>query len=290
MTRSRLHYLPARLVLSALLAGCGGIGISSAPVGSAIEGPDGGRDAVAWSPTLTVESGADAGVGTAPQDDGAGMGSPLCNIGKTDCDPDQKACLYEVISGTSRSSTCEFGSNCDNKVSVPVQQAACRIVDSKPACSSQLGTKKAGDSCGQSSDCEAELECVGAAGAAGGICRHYCCDSACVGTGSFCDFEPVFGGTALVPVCTAGDSCKLLGQGCPDDQTCTVVNQSTGQTACVTFGTAGVGEQCMTQKCGADLACISGTCLQLCLSGYSCASGESCMSQTALGGVGFCEP
>jgi hypothetical protein len=122
-----------------------------------------------------------------------------------------------------------------------------------------------------------------------GICRHYCCGLACIGANTFCDIEPVFQEEQLVPVCASGPPCALLGSDCTRGENCTVVNASTGQTACVTPGTGVLDGDCTKEKCGANLACIDNTCKELCSGTTECPSGRMCVPLTALGGgIGIC--
>jgi hypothetical protein len=141
----------------------------------------------------------------------------------------------------------------------------------------------------------------GAIGAIMGTCKHYCCggNAACsaLDPNWFCDIETVFHGINLVPVCTLIEPCVPFDTECPTTgDTCTLVNETTRQTACVTPGLAAVGDACAKEKCGANLACISGACKQLCkLMGTDggvgqCPSGQTCVANSLFGAyaVGLC--
>ena len=140
------------------------------------------------------------------------------------------------------------------------------------------------------------------------MCKRYCCDSdfKCGSLSLFCDIEPVFHGINLVPVCTRVEPCTPFAGECGErdagdagdaGETCTLVNELTKQTACVTPGLATVGEKCTTEKCAKDLACISDMCRELCrLSGADsgtgqCPSGQMCIPSSLFGSyadVGLC--
>jgi hypothetical protein len=287
------------------LTACDGIGLGTLTVGSTVAEADaghtpeastggggggggGGGSAGSYSTQPRADAGADAA--KAP----SLLGSPLCNImpGGTTCDPDEQACLYDVVpDGGADSGTCTVETICYD-AGVASHPAACHVVDSAPACSTVLGHQGEGQMCVGSSDCQAELECVGVRGVdQEGICKRYCCVTTCTGSESFCDIEPEFVSGQLVPVCASGRSCTPLGTDCLVGTTCTVVNAMTGQTACITPGGARVGGDCLTQNCAVDLACISGTCRQLCkVEGpYACLGGSTCMPLTALSeGIGIC--
>ena len=288
------------------LTACSGIGLGTLTVGATVGEADAGHapEASPGASTSGGGGGSAGGSGNPPTqasvDAGADaakapslLGSPLCNImpGGTTCNPDEQACLYDVVpDGGADSGTCTVETICYD-AGVASHPAACRVVDSAPACSTLLGHLGEGAICFGSSDCQAELECVGGRGATQGICKRYCCVTTCTGNESFCDIEPVFDSGQLVPVCTSGRSCTPLGTDCIVGTTCTVVNAMTGQTACITPGSARIGDDCLTQNCALDLACISGTCRQLCKGEgpYACVGGSTCMPLTALSeGIGIC--
>jgi hypothetical protein len=288
----------ASLALAAV-AGCGGLGLGSVSVGSSVEdpataaggNPDAGTGDAATN--VPVVESPDAGFVDAAKGASPFLGSPLCGVTVTTCDPDQLACNFDVTD--SSPGECKVASVCSGSSDVSQQSAACRVVDSLPVCA-VIGPNTEGTSCMTSSDCGAELECVpasGGSGAAGdqGICRRYCCELTCPGKHSFCDIEQVLGVSQLVPVCnTSTATCAPLGNDCPYGQSCTVVEEdSVETTACVAPGTGAVGTDCTTAKCGANLACISGTCQALCLMGTDCPSPQKCMPLLGLSdGIGVC--
>jgi hypothetical protein len=274
--------------------GCGGIGLGSVTVGDpsvAESDAEGHPDA---SPSTHYSVAPDAGATSDAGNPAADSvtGSPLCNISAYGCDPDETACVFDDVDG---GGVCEVAKDCA-KAAVPVESAACRVVEDSNGRGPQsecapMGMQGAGMSCTQSSDCAAELDCVGDAAGSEGVCRHYCCYATCSGHDSFCDIEPVFGTGTLIPVCAEGKPCTLLGTDCPDGKSCTVVNASTGQTACVTPGSETAGSDCTRGKCGEDLACIDSKCKSICTvdGSYSCPTGETCTPLLALGeNIGVC--
>jgi len=293
---SRLSGVLSALSVAGSLAGltaCSGIGLGSVTVGSNVEVVDAGAsgDGSATpgpkdNPTPVVDSGAASDAAHYTEE----TRSPLCDVSLYHCDPDKPACIYDIADGGTR--LCELASTCVG-ATVPYAAAACRVIDNKSVCSAAIGPQGEGMACKESSDCAAELECVGSGDDSnGGVCRHYCCDLSCTAPGAFCDIESVYGAEQLVPVCTTGAPCTPLASHCPDEQTCTVVDAATAQTACATPGTAPLGADCTMAKCEKDLACITGTCQALCVVGgssYACPSGQTCMPLTALGdGTGIC--
>jgi len=306
-------------------AGCG-IGLSGASVGTD-EVEDAGllayRDAAAAvdAPTKTTLLPVVNDAGTSTVDSVARtQGSPLCGIPVVPgtmavCNPDVGTCTPPYGGGTGLRDAAALPSLDD--AAIEVTTFACRVTETRseggvasatPTCSpAGLGT--GATACEGSIDCAPGFECVinaqnvQADGAAGnlltGVCRHYCCDNVCAGPQSFCDIETTVGGSTAVPVCVdrpatdGGPACELL-----DDATCNgsglvcqVVNAATGDVACVTAGTATVGESCETTKCGKGLSCIAGafpdrTCAQLCNRENSdCPTGETCMENAALSSV-----
>jgi hypothetical protein len=315
--------VPARWMAAAalILCGCGGIGIQSEALGGGSNTPavdiaaDGGVDEGSTAAPRN-ESGIDAGGGGSPD---AGLrpqtyeSSPLCKQIAGDCNPDIPACLYDY---TADGGTCFTGALCKEPKGdsgPPVDFTACRVGNSgmgpmcgtaPPAPSNYNSQSTDGSACTQSSDCNIGYECVvgGGMGGSAGVCKHYCCNaSTCTGSydgnTEFCDIEPALGGE-LVPVCTSGPSCIPLADTnkCAEGMTCTIVNSETGQTACVTTGKSEAGEDCTTSKCDANLACIGGTCLELCNSDDQCPMGQTCTPPSAFYkskidvGLGLCEP
>jgi hypothetical protein len=247
--------------------------------------------------------------------------SPLCHVvaNSLGCDPDTLACVFDADGGAD-SGTCTHGPVCNPEDGgPPVLEAACRVVTGfsaavgssapTPSCSTAYGTGGQDAPCTTSSECGIGYECVGGSvGATAGMCKRYCCDSdfKCGSLSLFCDIEPVFHGINLVPVCTRVEPCTPFAGECGErdagdagdaGETCTLVNELTKQTACVTPGLATVGEKCTTEKCAKDLACISDMCRELCrLSGADsgtgqCPSGQMCIPSSLFGSyadVGLC--
>lgn len=228
--------------------------------------------------------------------------SPLCTLTELEaCNPDKPACFYDVTGAAPDSGVCTSGAICTPQgAGPPIAAAACRVVvgsDAGPAPSCSTAFMQGRDtSCTTSADCDVGDECVGGASSAKlGTCKPYCCDgpSSCTSSNSFCDIEPVFHGINLVPVCAAGEPCTPFGSGCATGEFCTLVNEATGQTACVTPGSALTGKACTTEKCAANLACISDICRELCklsLPGQ-CPANQTCIASSLLGAysdVGLC--
>ncbi len=247
--------------------------------------------------------------------------SPLCSVlagvlaGYGGCDPDRVACVYNATDagGDSGSDSCEQGSVCAQEPGgPPVLEAACRVISSKAMCSTAY---KAGgkELCTTSADCDIGYECTGvpvpaidagpsctATNTCMGTCKHYCCDgdATCTALGPdwFCDIESVFHGINSVPVCALGKPCVPFGSECAAGETCTLVNETTMATACVTPGLAEAGDDCTRAKCGEGLACIGDTCKQLCKlmadgGPGACPAKQTCVASSLLGAyadVGLC--
>jgi hypothetical protein len=237
------------------------------------------------------------------------VSSPLCGITAraSVCDPDQAdaglACLpvapppdaggFEA--GKDGALDAEAGPAIDGGAAEP----ACRVVPTpnggaSPVCTPS-GSGTDGATCATAADCAPGFECVGDPGH--GVCRHYCCDNLCPpgsatdggGPLPFCDIEPMSGhpGNA-VPVCMQEPACTLF-QPCPvspnganPTQTCTIVDDVTGTTACVVPGPQTVGDSCEEAHCKAGLLCFglfpSRTCAQLCDASNPCPSGTTCQT------------
>jgi len=290
----RIHLVGCLFALGALTA-CGGIGLGSVTVGEpSFDVADAGLSTETGS--ASHSNSADAGArydAVAPQVN-APAESPLCHVDTGyGCDPDQAACLFDDLADGG--GLCEPAKDCEGTTTA-TQAAACRVTrndmtEKLQASCEGIGQAGEGAACSQSNECAAELDCVGATTGSSGVCRRYCCTGSCSGTDSFCDIEPVLNTGTLIPVCTSGPPCTLLGNGCPTGEYCTVVNAGMGQTACVVPGTETVGADCTAGKCGKDLACIENTCKALCdvHDATSCPSGQVCMPLLAFGeNVGVC--
>ena len=53
-------------------------------------------------------------------------------------------------------------------------------------------------------------------------------------------------------------ACKLLHTDCDKLETCSVVNETTGETSCIDVGPRGIDEECETDHCAANLVCLGG--------------------------------
>jgi hypothetical protein len=155
-----------------------------------------------------------------------------------------------------------------------------------PVCLS-AGKGEDGAECIRSTDCAAGFECVGSPAQ----CRHYCCDgdSVCpTGGKHFCDIQvPAEQGALKVPVCMPVRQCVLLGEGCTQGETCSVVDDK-GTTSCIGVGPAKAGESCETAHCSEGLTCLGQPgmrrCYTLCRKNASmaCAIGERCKGSAPL--------
>ena len=301
--------VPTRWLAAAplLLGGCGGIGVNSPTLGAYSAADDGGAspetDAGGGHPSDRITP-SDAGVGAF---EAAGpsvyMGSPLCMqlTSSPVCNPDKPACISGAYDGGPNLCTSEV-SLCNVDSGTPNIPAACRVEASGPTC--ELGPNyneqaTQGASCSNSSECGVGFECIG--DSQHGTCKHYCCDpttcDSASGTGyastrPFCDIENAVSGQP-VPVCTTAQSCVPLTDACSTGMTCTIVNSETAQAACVKTGGGQYGDSCTRDKCGPDLACVSGTCRQLCKTSEStCPAGLRCIPPSAYGSlrdIGLCQ-
>jgi hypothetical protein len=262
--------------------------------------------------------------GTSPLCGAMGKTPASVDAGATSCDPDLPCTPDPGVAPLDAGVAYEdAGSSFGCHVTATHAEAGAASVTT--TCSAANGDATDDMPCSASSDCAPRFECVvdaaraqtdGAIGAGGGVCRAYCCDDTCEHKGSFCDIETTVGGAVAVPVCAAGHStptaddagaaCELLndatsGAGsCGMGLTCQVVNQFTGQVACVIPGNATAGESCESSKCAKGLSCILGyfparECAQLCYIGDdTCPSGEACTASAAIASVdsqiGTCSP
>jgi len=316
VSTSRFQVSAGWLAAAALfLGGCGGLGIEASSLGGVLieeGGANTGGDAGA-TPKADVDAGRTHDIASpAPDSGGAGespyLNNPLCKVSKTggSCNPDAPSCISGAYDGGANACTSQVAL-CEVDSGTPIIPAACRVEASGPGCVVATGATPTGAynsnntqgaPCSQSSDCAIGFECVG--DSKQGTCKHYCCDSTTCESASatgygprpFCDIETALGGLA-VPVCTSEKPCAPLTPGaCESGKTCTVVNPATAQTACVKIGTAQVGDECVDTNCTDSLACVNGTCHQLCKGSSSCPSAQKCIQSSAfqsLDGVGICE-
>ncbi|MCA9646980.1 MAG: hypothetical protein H6718_09110 [Polyangiaceae bacterium] len=191
----------------------------------------------------------DAGVPAVIEDGGGGIEDPP--DGETLCG--QGDCNYQTNSGCSAGEACR-----------PALENNQAIARCQPA-----GTRAAGGSCSDSSECASGTLC------AAGQCRTQCCGgdwSACP-SGESCIRQyqlglPGGGSVAAdVDLCFPVGTCSVLDpSGCSSEEnrTCQLVDP-TGAQACAPAGTATTGAKCSKQQpCVAMHACVGGRCTPLC--------------------------
>lgn len=234
--------------------------------------------------------------------DAAGVVS-LCNVDTSDasitCNPDlsQQTKLAPMCGAAPAD-----GGKGGYDSGPPAPELACRVAKGAtdaPVCS-VAGSGGDGAACTTGEDCAAGFECVSSPGR----CRHYCCDpTTCKSTGTsngpfFCDVQTQAAADVPVPVCEPVQPCKLLGDTCGPDATCSIVDPSAGVTSCVAIGPQRVGDSCESAHCGALLACLGApgkrTCEQLCDASKSdsCPTGQSCKQPWAVlktSSAGLCQ-
>ena len=296
---SKVAFAATGLVVA--VAGCG-IGLNAASAESPTPHGDAGASfapvdagiALDASKVIGMPVTIDAGA-TGPTDTLANTTgkSPLCGAPSV-CDPDKdEPCTG---GGTGAADSGALGCHVTNARADAGPASAC----------SAAGTGKAESECHTGAGCAPGFECVvdgtrtGVDGAAtGGVCRHYCCDNTC-GDHGFCDIETTLG-AVVVPVCVAragaeiadaGAMCQLLDDATcgASGLTCQVVNENTGQVACVTPGSATANESCETTHCAQGFSCIVGyfpnrECAQLCNHVDDCPTGQTCTPNAALANV-----
>lgn len=233
-----------------------------------------------------------SGLGAPPSvsDAGAGpasalIGSPLCNVTTSPmarCVPDEDgvSTRYEAFAVCAYAPTNNGNSAMGCRVRREDAGAA------QPLCEGANTAGTDGTSCVSGTDCAPGYDCI--EGDKGATCRRYCCLDACDGQAAqsggktFCDVQRVVGGNVVAPVCMPVKPCKLLSAGqCAMNETCSIVNAS-GDTGCVTAGTAVAGDSCDAEHCASGLSCIgqpgAKRCYQLCKvsAAGSCPSGTTC--------------
>lgn len=263
-------------ILAAGLAAMTACGIS-ADMEASMPGAPASDYAEAWDAAAAKATTSTSPTGNAPRK----LGSLLCGTKHNDfCVPDEPHACDPPDGGAAYM---DAGSSVD--AAAPVLDAsaasdagltkdggalACRVTKAgtaevQPVCGA-AGEGVDGAECRVPSDCAAGFECVGTPGQ----CRRYCCisDATC-GADRACDKLPITDSQLLVPVCIPVRACKLLAKsGCPEGETCAIVDQSDGRTSCVATGTAGIGESCELANCAAGLTCLGApderTCFKLC--------------------------
>lgn len=136
------------------------------------------------------------------------------------------------------------------------------------------GSKAAGETCSQWNECSAGLFCAGVTPSEPGTCRRLCCGgdwSACP-DGQSC-FQQLYlvrpgGGDpvyASADLCAPVNDCDVFdASSCPDGTACQIVDP-TGNVACITAGSAGLGDPCSpSDHCQAGFSCVAGSCRRLC--------------------------
>jgi hypothetical protein len=201
--------------------------------------------------------GADGGGGSGGVLDGGGT-IPDAPTGENFCAPG--ACNYQA-------QDCPSGQSC-----LPTDTPATGA-DWAPKCF-PAGTKAAGEACTQWSECAAGHFCAGVSTGSPGTCRQLCCGgdwSACP-AGQSCYQElfllppgasdPVY---ANADLCAPVNDCDVFdASSCASGKACHIVDP-TGNVACVTAGTAELGEDCSaSERCVAGFACVGGACRRLC--------------------------
>jgi hypothetical protein len=244
---------------------------------------------VVTPPPSPVDSGLDAFAPPNPY-----IGSPLCKATTASCSPDSYVAM--VAGDPGPMTTCNGGDAGapDPDGGAEAGPTSCRVNagggNLEPTCV-PAGYGHDGDTCATGADCAPGFDCTGS-----GTCRSYCCQGQCLEKTQFCDVQPMYTSTALVPVCMPVVACKLLeATGCPASQTCSIVRDD-GTTSCVATGPAGVGDSCDTAHCAVGLVCLGQPsvrfCFQLCdLTNPQCPANTQC-KQDALSKeptVGICE-
>ncbi len=245
------------------------------------------------------------------------IGSPLCRVTKTSCQPDP--ILIGVDGGAGAGITGATELVCS---ALPVADAGAAVSDGAlspdaanvseagtyegracrvgldingyptPSCE-RVGTGKDGSLCSEGSDCAGGFDCVSVSS---GVkqCRRYCCSGSCgdkLPETRFCDIAPLANENRLVPVCLPIKKCELLGADCAMGETCAIVTD-TGMTSCVAVGKAAAGESCESAHCADGLNCLGQVgakkCYQICtMSGSDCASPQICKGNSLFKDEGF---
>lgn len=136
------------------------------------------------------------------------------------------------------------------------------------------GTKTGGQACTQWNECTVGYFCAGISATGPGTCRKLCCGgdwSACP-AGESCyqqlhlvrpgETEPTY---ASADLCSPVNDCDVFDAStCEAGKACQIVDP-TGNVACLTSGSAGLGEACSSSvRCQAGFACVGGKCRRLC--------------------------
>jgi hypothetical protein len=315
----RKTLLPVLALIAASAAaavGCGGLGVSSSSVlgDGTTNGATPLEDAGAGGPFAAPS--ADAGTSTKPVD--GFKSNPLCAaLTSGTCDP-QRTNVADA--GPTTTADCigllkidagapdAHGNDGGAPPPPPSTQYACHVAHNPsgpgvaPVCvpeGTTVGT------CTESAQCHAGYECTGDGANLDAQCRRYCCEVDACDLKSFCDVQPIVASSGImVPVCMPLAACDLLSQStyqCPGQQ-CGIALDAKGLElkTCLDIGPRGVGDDCETDHCAKDLACLgvpgARKCFQLCdttkgATGYGCPMGETCRASGTTfkgGSVGIC--
>jgi len=245
-------------------------------------------------------AGSDGGTNTDPASNH--IGSPLCNVSHTSCNPDVLTTAQDCLLAPDGGPYSSTGGYDNAPLACHVPPSSGAAVDAGSPVCTPAGTGADGARCSTSTDCAPRYECVGAG--TEGTCRRYCCSGNVeCGTSEFCDIQPMaVASTTDVPVCipiSPDGGCRLLDDAsCPSHETCAVVRED-GSTSCVAVGAAKVGDPCDEEHCGPDLVCL-GTpgnrrCYQLCHTAdpaAACSATQTCKGGLPLfpdSSVGICQ-
>ncbi len=306
-----LSLLALLALCAGVVAGCGGLGVSSASAFAA--GDDNGpasADDAGGTPG-PFGGGSDAGAVTATPP-GVFISNPLCaaKISGT-CDPQRGNVDTDAGTATDQcdkllGTDAGVGPDAHDAAVAPAPRFACHVARNAgggvaPVCLPEGTTT---GTCTSSAQCMAGHECVGDGANVDAQCRRYCCEANACDVTSFCDVQPIVGTTkTMVPVCMQLAPCELLSLNptqCPSQQ-CGIAldGKELEIKTCLDIGPRGVGEDCETDHCAKDLSCLGAPgarkCFQLCDtskgSKHTCPMGLVCQSSGTTfkgGSVGIC--
>ena len=231
--------------------------------------------------------------------DGGGGGGTVLDGGGTIPDPPDGETLCAPGACNYQTQDCPSGQSCLPSATPPASG------DWPPECQA-AGTRAAGESCTAWNECVAGHFCAGVTQTASGTCRKLCCGgdwSAC-GAGESCyqqlyllrpgGSEPAY---ANADLCAPVNDCDVFeASSCPSGKACQIVDP-TGNVACLTPGTAGLGDACSpSNPCEPGFSCVAEACRRLCRAVEggepSCPPGEGICVHFARdpAGVGECTP
>lgn len=203
-----------------------------------------------------------------PQSDGGSGGANVILDGGgsiPDAPAGENACAPGVCNYQTQD--CPAGQSCVPTATPPATG------DWPPECMA-AGTTAAGAPCTQWNECIAGYFCAGVSSSAPGTCRKLCCGgdwSACP-AGESC-YQQLYlvrpsGGDpayANADLCAPVNNCDVFdASSCASGKSCQIVDP-TGNVACVTAGSGGVGEACSSsERCQAGFSCVGSSCRRLC--------------------------